>query len=161
MIHPAISEIVVRAPRPVELSTAAGVPVSRLIHRVTRQRRGEMSTAQSGTAITKSERARPPSQLGLVGPDLLRLRTDTSVSPTEFESYGIPRRLPLALRSGMANKVALLEGRLFDDEGHLRPGLSDEVATTRLGKINDLRRDLGWLWLDLHHDYVWPADIAS
>jgi hypothetical protein len=61
----------------------------------------------------------------------------------------------------MANKVALLEGGLFDDEGHLRPGLSDEVATRRLGKINDLRGDLGWLRLDLHHHYVWPADIAS
>jgi hypothetical protein len=120
-----------------------------------------VSTLRSGTTMTKSERARIPSQRGLPGPDLLRLRTDTTVSPTEFEGYGIPRRLPLAQRSGMANRVALLEGRLFDDQGHLRPGLSDEVATTRLSKINDLRRDLGWLRLDLHHDYVWPADIAS
>ena len=120
-----------------------------------------MSTARSGTAMTKGERARIPSQIGLAGPDLLCLNTDTTVSSTELESYGIPRRLPLAQRSGMANQVALLEGRLFDDQGRLRPGLSDEVATTRLGKINDLRRDLGWLKLDLHHDYIWPADMAS
>jgi hypothetical protein len=35
------------------------------------------------------------------------------------------------------------------------------MTSTRLVEMNDLRRDLGWLSLDLHHDYVWPADIAS
>ena len=120
-----------------------------------------MPTVRSGAAMTKSERVGTPSQIGMAGPDVLHLGTDPTVRPTELESYGIPRRLPLAQRSGMARKVELLEGRLFNDEGHLRLGLSDEVATARLGKINDLRRDLGWLWLDLHHDYVWPADIAS
>lgn len=77
------------------------------------------------------------------------------------ESYGMPRRLPLAQRTSLAGKVALLEGRLFDVDGHLRPGLSHELASTRLAEINDLRHDLGWLSVDLHHDYVWPADLAS
>jgi hypothetical protein len=61
----------------------------------------------------------------------------------------------------MAGKVALLEARLFDHEGHLRQDLSDEAASTQLGEINDLRRDLGWLSLDLHHDYVWPGNLAA
>jgi hypothetical protein len=110
--------------------------------------------------MTRAERARTPDQAGPAAPGLSRLGIDSTAKRTEVESYGMPRRLPLAQRSLMARKVAVLEGRLFDDEGHLRQGLSDEVST-RLIEINALRRDLGWLSLDLHHDYVWPADIAS
>jgi hypothetical protein len=61
----------------------------------------------------------------------------------------------------MGGKVAIWEGRLFDSEGQPRPGLSDEVATTLLREINDLRHDLGWLALDLGHHHIWPANIAS
>jgi hypothetical protein len=119
-----------------------------------------MSTAPSGTTITRAKCVRNPNQAGPAVADLAGLGTDTSASRTEFETYGIPRRLPLAQRSCLARRVALLEGRLFDDEGHLRPGMSDEVLRMRLSDINDLRRDLGWLTLDLGHDYVWPADTA-
>jgi hypothetical protein len=77
------------------------------------------------------------------------------------ESFGIARRLPIAQRSIKAGKVAILERRLFDMEGPARPELSDEVTATLLGEINDLRRDLGWLALDLGHHHIWPADIAS
>jgi hypothetical protein len=35
------------------------------------------------------------------------------------------------------------------------------VTSTRLVEMNDLRRDLGWLSLDLQHNYVWPVDVAS
>ena len=63
--------------------------------------------------------------------------------------------------SVLVGKVAGLEGRLFDGEGHLRPGLTDELADTLLSEINDLRHDLGWLSLDLHHHQVWPAPLAS
>jgi hypothetical protein len=76
-------------------------------------------------------------------------------------SFGVPRRLPLAERTVKAGKVAILEGRLFDIEGHSRPGLSDQVAATLLRDINDLRHALGWLALDLGHHHIWPAHIAS
>jgi hypothetical protein len=110
--------------------------------------------------MTKDQ-ARTPNQIRLAAPDSSQLATDGAATRNDFESYGMPRRLPLAQRSSMARKVALLEGRLFDDQGHLRQGLSDQVASTRLGEINDLRHDLGWLSVDAHHDYVWPADLAS
>jgi hypothetical protein len=58
-------------------------------------------------------------------------------------------------------KVAVLEGRLFDGQGHPRPGLSDHAATDLLGQINDLRRRLGWLALDLDHHHIWLASLAS
>ena len=120
-----------------------------------------MSTAPSDTTSTRAKCVRTPNQAERVVADLPCLGTDPTASRTELESYGIPRRLPLAQRSCLARRVALLEGRLFEDEGHLRQGVSDEVARTRLGEINDLRRDLGWLRLDLRHDYVWPSGVAS
>jgi hypothetical protein len=77
------------------------------------------------------------------------------------ESYGLASRLPLAQRLVLVGKVAGLEGRLFDGEGHLRAGLSREMADTLLSEVNDLRHDLGWLSLDLRHHQVWPAHLAS
>jgi hypothetical protein len=78
-----------------------------------------------------------------------------------MESFGVARRLPLAQRSLTAGKVAVLEGRLFDLEGHPRPGLSNQLATTLLCEINDLRHHLGWLALDLDHHHIWPGHLAS
>jgi hypothetical protein len=68
-------------------------------------------------------------------------------------------RLPLAQRTVVVGKVTSLEARLFDRDGHLRQGLSDELVDTLLSEINDLRRDLGWLRLDRHHQQVWPAHL--
>jgi hypothetical protein len=97
-----------------------------------------------------------------------RPRSTSGITPgaaplveTEFESFGVARRLPLAQRSVTAAKVAVLEGRLFDGQGHPWPGLSDRAATDLLGEINDLRRRLGWLALDLDHHHIWPAPLAS
>jgi hypothetical protein len=120
-----------------------------------------MSTARSGTArsaapsatsLTKAERQRPFSRIPPGAAPLVE---------TELESFGVARRLPLAQRSVTAGKVAILEGRLFDRQGHPRPGLSDQAATTLLGEINDLRHHLGWLALDLDHHHLWPAHLAS
>src|SRR5262249_56728156 len=80
-------------------------------------------------------------------------------SSTELAGYGLVRRLPLAQRSVLARKVALLEGRLFDEDGRLRPDLGDEVAGMLLGEINDLRHDLGWLSVDLRRHHTWPTDV--
>jgi hypothetical protein len=84
-----------------------------------------------------------------------------AISEGELESYGLSRRPPLAQRSVMATRVASLEGRLFDGEGQVRQGLSDAEVGALLGEINDLRLDLGWLTLDLHHDHVWPEEAPS
>ena len=83
-----------------------------------------------------------------------------SASSTEVAGYGLARRLPLTQRSVLVRKVALLERRLFDEDGRLRPDLGDEVAGTLLGEINDLRHDLGWLSVDLRHHHTWPADTV-
>ena len=113
-----------------------------------------MPTARSGTAISaapdatslnKAERPRPTSRIPPGATPLVE---------TELESFGVARRLPLAQRSVTAGKVVALEGLLFDLEGHPRPGLSDQAATTLLGEINDLRHHLGWLALDLGHHRV-------
>src|SRR5262249_44770778 len=68
-----------------------------------------------------------------------------------LENYGLSRRPALAQRSLMAGQVARLEGRLFDEAGQLRPGLSGQAAGVLLSEINDLRHGLGWLGLDLQH----------
>jgi hypothetical protein len=72
------------------------------------------------------------------------------------QSYGMPRRLPLAQRSVMAGKVSSLEGHLFDHDGHVRRGLDAELVDSLLFQINELRHNLGWLSLDRHHHPRWP-----
>jgi hypothetical protein len=78
-----------------------------------------------------------------------------------MESYDMPRRLPLAKRSALIQKLALLEGRLFDKEDRVHRDVSEEVAGARLNEINGLRHDLGWLQLDLGHHHIWPAEMVS
>ena len=121
-----------------------------------------MFTPRCGTIPTTSPGTRASNQ-GARTPATVRSchARRTSTSRTEVDSYGLAPRLPLAQRSVLVGKVAGLEGRLFDGEGHLRPGLSHELAYTLLSEINDLRHDLGWLSLDLHHHQVWPAHLAS
>ena len=85
---------------------------------------------------------------------------DQPKSQVGEESDGVPRRLPLAQRSAMAGKVTVLEGRLFDHDGHVRRGLDAELVDGLLFRINELRHDLGWLWLDRHHQPIWPEHVA-
>jgi hypothetical protein len=121
-----------------------------------------MSTPQSGTTVATSPGTRTSHPKGMA-PAAVRssqARSSTT-SRTEVESYSLAPRMPLAQRSAMVGKVASLEGRLFDGEGHLRQSLRHELADTLLSEINDLRHDLGWLSLDLHHHQIWPAQIAS
>jgi hypothetical protein len=123
-----------------------------------------MSTNRAGTPRARAHRARTSKPGGMAAANSSPLGTASSenrANRTELERGKVPLRLPLAQRSRTATKVARLEGRLFDDEGHLRQGLSDKAVNRRLGEINDLRRDLGWLSLDVHHHYVWPAAVAS
>ena len=118
-----------------------------------------MFTPRCGTTPTMSPGTRTPNQ-GAQTPAAVRSCHARS-SRTEVESYGLPPRLPLAQRSATVGKVASLEGRLFDGEGPVRQSLRHELADTLLSEINDLRHDLGWLSLDLHHHQAWPAHLAS
>ena len=111
-----------------------------------------MSAAPDATSLNKADRPPPTSRITPGAAPLVE---------TELESFGVARRLPLAQRSLTVGKVAVLEGRLFDRQGHPRSRLSDHAATTLLGQINDLRRQLGWLALDLDHHHIWPAPLAS
>ena len=111
-------------------------------------------TASPGTR-TSNPKARAPAAVRSC-----QARSNTT-SRTEVESYGLPPRLPLAQRSATVGKVASLEGRLFDGEGHVRQSLRHELADTLLSEINDLRHDLDWLSLDLFHRQIWPEQIAS
>ena len=120
-----------------------------------------MSTARFGTAMSAAPDATSSNQSGAAAAHISGHAGSSTVGRIELESFGVARRLPLAQRSLIAGKVAMLEGRLYDGEGHQRPGLSDEMATTLLGEINDLRRHLGWLALDLDHHHIWPAPLAS
>jgi hypothetical protein len=53
-------------------------------------------------------------------------------------------------------RVNYLERLLFDGYGHRRQPTSPERADELLCTINDLRRQLGWLRLDMQHHLCWP-----
>jgi hypothetical protein len=120
-----------------------------------------MSTTRSGTALTAVPGAKTSNHSGTVAAALAHRLTRSADGPTELAIVGVRPRLPLAQRSAMAGKVAILESRLFDAEDHPRKGLTGEVVRLLLDEINDLRYALGWLRVDLQHHHVWPADRAS
>ena len=53
-------------------------------------------------------------------------------------------------------RVNYLERLLFDGDGRLRRRTSPERADELLWAINNLRRQVGWLGLDLQHHHRWP-----
>ena len=118
-----------------------------------------MCTARSESPVTTAPSARTCKPTDKGGLDCRRQVRCGTVGRTGLESFGVTRRLPLAQRSALAGKVALLEGRLFDEEGHRRRDLSEDRAGSLLDQINDLRHHLGWLGVDLRHQHTWPAEI--
>src|SRR5262245_22225809 len=98
----------------------------------------EMSS-DPGRAITAAPGEPGSNRKGMVSAERSCQTSGGFASSTELAGYGLARRLPLAQRSVLAGKVALLEGRLFDEDGRLRRDLGGEVAGTLLGEINDLR----------------------
>ncbi len=84
--------------------------------------------------------------------------------PTENTSTGVIRS-PMVL-SGPDKVAAIaqvnhLESLLFDDEGRLRHRTNPERANELLGAINNLRRQLGWLCLDMAHHQCWSDDVPA
>jgi hypothetical protein len=56
-------------------------------------------------------------------------------------------------------RVNDLERVLFDDEGHIQRHTNSERANELLGAINELRRRLGWLYVDMAHHQCWPDGV--
>ena len=60
-------------------------------------------------------------------------------------------------KTAALTRVRYLEHELFDDSGHLRRGITAELALDSVALINQLRRALGWLEIDLDSRWRWPA----
>jgi hypothetical protein len=58
-------------------------------------------------------------------------------------------------------KVRYLEQDLFDQDGHIRRGVTRTAAEETVALINDLRHRLGWLQIDLEGRWRWPERAAS
>ncbi|HEX4863193.1 MAG TPA: hypothetical protein VFV02_03920 [Acidimicrobiales bacterium] len=61
-------------------------------------------------------------------------------------------------KSAAVTRVVCLERLLFDGSGHPRRRISPERADELLCAINQLRRQLGWLCLNMQRQLCWPDD---
>jgi hypothetical protein len=81
----------------------------------------------------------------------LRIATPEQVT-LGLSSYG----LQPTDKTAAVTRVRVLERQLFDDSGHLRRGVTPERADETVALINNLRRALGWLEIDLDGRWRWP-----
>jgi hypothetical protein len=72
----------------------------------------------------------------------------------------VPTALSRAEKTAAVTKVRYLERELFDEDGHIRRGVSPARADEIVGQINDLRQTLGWLEVDVHGKWRWPANAG-
>jgi hypothetical protein len=92
--------------------------------------------------------------------------TSTDFDPSRAEVDGpaisclVSTALSRAEKTTAITKVRYLERELFDDGGHVRKGVVAAQADEIVGLINDLRRALGWLEVDLDGRGRWPANAA-
>ena len=68
-----------------------------------------------------------------------------------------PNNLTRRQRVGAVAKVRCLEHQLFDGD-RVRRSLSRHTAECVVAQINELRRALGWLEIDLEGHWRWPHD---
>lgn len=64
-------------------------------------------------------------------------------------------------KAALISRVETLQTRLFDSEHHVRREITTPQATELLEQINVVRRELGWLGIDDHQQYLWPNDIPT
>jgi hypothetical protein len=78
-------------------------------------------------------------------------------------SWLVSTALSRAEKTTAVTKVRYLERELFDDAGHIRRRVTAVRAEEIVTQINDLRRALGWLEVDLDGQWRWPesADAGS
>jgi hypothetical protein len=63
-------------------------------------------------------------------------------------------------KTAAITKVRCLEHELFDSYGQVRRRTDRAAAEVTVAAVNDLRRALGWLEIDLDGHWRWPADQA-
>jgi hypothetical protein len=81
-----------------------------------------------------------------------------TTSITEDSTYRlISTVLPPAEKTAAITKVRYLERELFDDNGHIRRGITRATAEDMVALINDLRHALGWLEIDIDGHWRWPS----
>jgi hypothetical protein len=66
-----------------------------------------------------------------------------------------PAAMTASQKVAVVAKVRCLEHDLFDGE-HVRRRLSRTEAEAIVGRLNELRRALGWLEVDLEGHWRWP-----
>jgi hypothetical protein len=93
------------------------------------------------------------------------MSTDLNPSSTTVEepatSCFASTILPRAEKTAAVTKVRYLEHELFDDDGHIRRGVTAARADEIVGLINKLRQALGWLEIDLDGRWRWPASAGT
>jgi hypothetical protein len=91
--------------------------------------------------------------------------TDLSPSSIAVEDRAPDRMvstvLPRAEKTAAVAKLRYLERELFDDGGHVRRGVTPARAEGIVVLINDLRRALGWLEIDLDGRWRWRASAGA
>jgi hypothetical protein len=66
-----------------------------------------------------------------------------------------------AEKTTAVTRVRYLERELLDDDGHVRRGVTEARAGEIVSLLNDLRRALGWLDVDLDGRWRWPAGVGG
>jgi hypothetical protein len=62
-----------------------------------------------------------------------------------------------AQKTAAITRVSCLEHDIFDDGGHIRRGLPRSAVEQSVETINELRRGLGWLEINLDGRWRWPS----
>jgi hypothetical protein len=71
-----------------------------------------------------------------------------------------PRMMTPRQKVAAVAKIQCLEHDLFED-GHVRRDFTVETAGDIVARINELRRSLGWLEIDLEGHHRWPEAAAA
>ena len=93
------------------------------------------------------------------------MSTDFEMSSAALKNPAISHPVTVVLsraeKTTAVTKVRYLERELFDDSGHIRRGVTAVRAHEVVALINDLRRALGWLEVDLEGKWRWPANAGT
>jgi hypothetical protein len=76
-------------------------------------------------------------------------------------SWLVSTALSRAEKTTAVTRVRYLEGELFDDAGQIRRRVTAAQAEEIVTQINDLRRALGWLEVDLDGQWRWPESAGA
>ena len=84
--------------------------------------------------------------------------TPPRTAVTDIAMYRIESRvMSRADKTASITRVSYLEQEVFDEGGHIRRGLDRDAVEHTVAMINDLRRALGWLEINLDGRWRWPC----